>query len=971
MEVIIDFKRKILQTNETELPIYFNYYEEYEKLIPQLEIYHTETSRQPISDQIRIEHLNSAERTEIIKLVSQYSNIFYQDGNDLSFTNAIKHSIKTVNDIPIYTKNYRYPEIHKTEVSRQINDMLKQGIIRPSSSPYSSPIWVVPKKEDASGKKKWRIVIDYRKLNQVSIDDKFPMPNMDDILGKLGNSMYFTTIDLAKGFHQIEIAEKDIRKTAFSTDKGHYEFVRMPFGLKNAPATFQRLMNSVLSEYIGKICLVYLDDIIVFSTSLEEHITSLQKIFKRLQEVNLKIQLDKTEFLKKETEFLGHVVTTEGIKANPNKISAIKNYKLPTTSKQIKSFLGITGYYRKFIKDYGKVAKPMTTFLKKGAKIDTNNKEYIESFEELKTLITSDPILKHPDFNKIFTLTTDASNYAIGAVLSQENHPVCFASRTLNTHEINYSTIEKELLAIVWATQYFRPYLYGRKFIVRTDHRPLVWLSSLKEPNTKLQRWKVKLEEYNFDIQYVKGKDNQVADGLSRMEIYHNEDVTHLDDINEEQLDNQSLIATIHSANEDSSNHIPIVETPVNIYKTQIILNKTNNLNNHKIYTPFHKKRIVIELKTYKEDLILDIMKKYIPSKGILGIYSSDDHIFAQFQETYLKYFSKNKLLKVIKCSKFLGDLEDQEKELLVISQTHNLLNHRGINETYFEIKDVYYCPKLKEKIQKFINNCKVCNESKYERNPYKIPLKLTETPTKPNQIIHIDIWYANINLMYVTMIDKFSKFVTVHEIKHRTWPKLLNTLKYRFANNGIPERIITDGETGFSSIVIREYLKENNVDLHITTPYHKTGNSDIERFHSTLNEHIRTFQADKENNDTLRNKVLKAVTIYNKTIHSTTKRRPIEFTNGTITNQEYPKIIETVNNNKERYINKQNKTKTDIDLTENKHCYLKTRTHNKLKPTHIQSNPIVLNKDHVINERGHKYYKTQLKRNYKFEQTP
>lgn len=333
--------------------------------------------------------------------------------------------------------------------------------------------------------------------------------------------------------------------------------------------------------------------------------------------------------------------------------------------------------------------------------------------------------------------------------MSQDNHPVCFASRTLNEHETRYSTIEKELLAIVWATKYFRPYLYGKQFTIRTDHRPLVWLNSLKEPNAKLQRWKIKLGEYNFDIEYVKGKDNQVADGLSRMEAYYNENVETSTDNNVDidNLDAQSLVATIHSANEDSSEHIPIVCTPVNIYKTQIILNTTNGISNHKIYNEFGKRRIVLELKEFREDLIIDVLKKFIPPKGIVGIFSNHDHLFAKFQDVYIRYFGKNKLLKMIKCSKFLGDLADEEKLATVIIQTHKLLNHRGINETYAEIKDVYYAPRLKDKIQKFINNCEVCNKAKYERQPYKIPLQKTETPHKPNQIIHIDIWYANLIL--------------------------------------------------------------------------------------------------------------------------------------------------------------------------------------------------------------------------------
>ena len=332
----------------------------------------------------------------------------------------------------------------------------------------------------------------------MTFDDKFLIPNIDAIFGKLGRAQYFTTLDLAKGFHQILVDEMDRAKTAFSTPQGHYEYKQMPFGLKNAPATFQRMMNYVLKDYINKICVVYLDDILIFSTSIEEHVDSINRVFSKLRDHNLKIQIDKCNFFAKQTDYLGHTLTSEGIKPNDKKIETIKQLKIPQTRKAIKSFLGITGYYRKFIKDYAKVAQPMTFYLKKDKTIDINDPRYIDGFEKLKQLITEYPILRYPDFKKRFTLTTDASQFAIGAVLSQENHPICFASRTLNTHEIQYSTIEKELLAIVWATKYFRPYLFGQKFCIRTDHQPLKWLSSLKEPNSKLQRWKIKLNEFDY-----------------------------------------------------------------------------------------------------------------------------------------------------------------------------------------------------------------------------------------------------------------------------------------------------------------------------------------------------------------------------------------------------------------------------------------------------------------------------------------
>lgn len=371
-----------------------------------------------VLSRLRTDHLNEEEKCNLESLCSQYADVFYLENEPLTFTNKIKHSIKTTDEIPVYTKSYRYPFIHRQEVQEQINKMLEQGIIQPSESAWSSPIWVVPKKADASGKVKWRIVIDFRKLNEKTLDDKYPIPNIADVLDKLGNCHYFTTLDLASGFYQVEMKPEDVPKTAFNVEHGHFEFLRMPMGLKNSPSTFQRVMDNVLRDLQNTICLVYLDDIIVFSTSLQEHMVNLQKVFQRLRESNFKIQLDKSEFLKLETAYLGHIISKDGIKPNPDKISAIQNYPLPKTATEIKRFLGLLGYYRKFIPDFARITKPMTQCLKKGSKI-TLDQSYVESFEKCKTLLVNDPILQYPDFAKEFILTTDASDLAIGAVLSQ------------------------------------------------------------------------------------------------------------------------------------------------------------------------------------------------------------------------------------------------------------------------------------------------------------------------------------------------------------------------------------------------------------------------------------------------------------------------------------------------------------------------------------------------------------------------
>lgn len=473
-------------------------------------------------DKLRLDHMNEEERAMIERLCREYKDIFYCDKIPLSFTNEVKHRIRTKNEDPINIKAHRLPPVQTQEIKMQVEKMLKDNIVQESHSPWSAPVHLVPKKIDASGVQKWRMVVDYRRLNDITMDDKYPLPNISDLFDMLGKSVYFTTLDLASGYHQLEVQEEDKPKTAFSTPFGHFEFNRMPFGLKTAPATFQRAMDNVLRGLQGLHCLIYLDDVIIFSKSLPEHIEKLKAVFERFRKTNLKVQLDKSHFLRKEVLYLGHTITSEGLKPNNDKIDAVLKYPIPKTVTEIKSFLGLVGYYRKFIKDFAKITRPLTACLKKGRKIVIND-EFKESFETCKKLLTNAPLLQFPDFEKPFVLTTDASNYAIGAVLSQgtigNDKPVAYASRTLSDTESRYSTIEKELLAVIWAVKHFRPYLYGKKFVIYTDHRPLAWLYSLKEPNSKLTRWRLRLEEYDFEIRYKKGQQNTNADALSRIRI--------------------------------------------------------------------------------------------------------------------------------------------------------------------------------------------------------------------------------------------------------------------------------------------------------------------------------------------------------------------------------------------------------------------------------------------------------------------
>lgn len=472
---------------------------------------------------LQTEHLNGEEKESLLSICDEYADIFHLEGDKLSSANAVYHEIHTpMITQPINERPYRLPFKHKQEINKQIQNLEKDNIIAPSNSPWNAPLLVVPKKPGPDGEVQYRVCVDFRKLNQISKGDAYPLPNITDILDQLGKSKYYTTLDLAQGYHQVEMHPDHRAKTAFSTERGHFEFLRVPFGLKGAPATFQRLMNTVLTGLNGIKTFVYLDDIIIYAKSISDHSEKLREVFERLRKFNLKLQPTKCTFMRKEVNYLGHIITDQGVKPDPKKVQCVSNFPIPTNQKELKSFLGLSGYYRRFVPNYGKISKPLTSLLKKD--VDFQWSDLCQkAFEDLKAILITEPLLQYPDFTRAFNLTCDASNYSIGCILSQgiigQDPPIAYASRTLNKAEINYSTTEKELCAIVWGVKQFRPYLLGQKFNIITDHRALTWLFNVKDPGSRLTRWRLKLEEYDYEIYYKPGCVNTNADALSRIRI--------------------------------------------------------------------------------------------------------------------------------------------------------------------------------------------------------------------------------------------------------------------------------------------------------------------------------------------------------------------------------------------------------------------------------------------------------------------
>ncbi|XP_043473885.1 uncharacterized protein LOC122506001 [Leptopilina heterotoma] len=472
-----------------------------------------------ILEYLRLDHLNKDEEEHVTQIIKEFPDSFHLPGEQLTPTNMVQHKIITKDEIPIHVKQYRFSPTQKEEIDKVIDRMKSEGAIDSSCSPYNSPLLIIPKKIDGSGKKKWRIVIDFRALNEKTIGDCYPLPNITAILDTIGGAQYFSVFDLASGFHQIELDPNDRSKTAFSTTHGHYEYIRMPMGLKNSPSTFQRLMDQVLTGLQGVELFVYLDDIVVYANDLEEHGKKVRRLLQRLKGANLSLQPEKCEFLFKEVAYLGHIISSEGVKPNPKTVEAVKNFPTPKTPRNIKQFLGLAGYYRRFIKDFSAKAKPLSNLLKKDVKFEWKQ-EQEASFKELREALCTNPILQYPDYEKPFTLTTDASDFAIGAVLSQEKDgfdlPIAYLSRVLNAPELNYSTTEKECLAVLYAVHHFRPYIYGKKFTLVSDHEPLRWIATIKDPGQRLIRWRLKLRDYEYEFQHKSGKLNTNADALSR-----------------------------------------------------------------------------------------------------------------------------------------------------------------------------------------------------------------------------------------------------------------------------------------------------------------------------------------------------------------------------------------------------------------------------------------------------------------------
>ena len=460
----------------------------------------------------KLSYLPLVQRKELAEVITQYREVF---PDVPSKTNLIEHDVDVGDSAPIKQHPYRVSPMKKELLDKEVQYMMENDIIEESQSNWSSPCILVPKHDGG-----FRFCIDFRKVNDKTKSDSFPIPRIADCIDQIGNAKFVSTFDMLKGYWQVPLTQRAREISAFVTPSGLYQYKVMPFGMKNAPATFQRMVNKLVRDIDG--CEGYIDDVVIFSDNWSDHICQIKRFFQIMREAKLTINLMKSEFGKATVKYLGHIVGQGQVRPLDAKIQTIVKYPIPTSRKELARFLGMAGYYRNFCLNFSEIAAPLTNLLSKKVKFVWTDDCQL-AFDKVKLLLQKSPVLKSPDYEKPFKLIIDSSDVGTGSVLVQEasdglDHPVSYFSKKFLKYQKNYSVVEKETLGLVLALEHFDVYLGSTPFKIKvyTDHNPLTFLKTMKNKNQRLARWSLALQEYNLEIQHIPGSEDVVADALSR-----------------------------------------------------------------------------------------------------------------------------------------------------------------------------------------------------------------------------------------------------------------------------------------------------------------------------------------------------------------------------------------------------------------------------------------------------------------------
>ena len=768
-------------------------------------------------------------RDIVTKVLEKNKDVFAAHDTDFGRTETVTMKIDTQGHAPIKQRPYRTPLAQHRVVDEAIDEMLNKGIIERSNSPWASPVVLVKKKDGST-----RFCVDYRKLNACTTPLAVPLPLIDDLLGVLGKAVYFSSLDLISGYWQVMMDPQDREKTAFCTShRGLFEFLTLPFGLMNGPGVFSQLISQVL-QGCEEFAVGYIDDILCFSESLEDHLKHLTIIFQKLREHGLKLKLRKCSFLQSETSYLGYRLTNQGIKPEDDKIKAIRELEPPTTKKEVRSFIGSCSYYRKFLPNFSGIAKPLIELTKKNTRFKWG-KAHQESFDFLKASLTEIPFLAYPDVSKPFILYTDASDLCIGACLTQQNEldeeePVYFLSHKLSDTQTRWSTIEKEAYAVFYAIQKLHYILYGAQFTIKTDHQPLIYLLRSPSNNKKVQNWMMQLSSYACTIEHIKGTENTMADMLSR--------------------------APAPSVGPGKERQIPLPDLSEPEIEISDKAFHIQTLNSNK-FTPKQFASFTRKPETMEDDLL---------SKQEVDMVEEQkkDPEIRQVIEDLKTKSGKNR-------SRFLVDNEivyylsdphgDPVMRLFVpiqlraalVKAYHDENGHFGVDKCYKTLARSYYWKDLFMDLRDYIARCIQCNQ----RNLRKTKPPITETEIPPYAFAKISLDMAGPfpltlsgNRYIVSFVDWLTGWIESFATADKSGDTVLYLLMSEiFPRFGCPLVLVTDNGGENVNKAMKETLDKLKIHHVTTSVFHPQSNAKVERSHRTMNDILSKLMEHKRCN--------------------------------------------------------------------------------------------------------------------------
>ena len=738
------------------------------------------------------------------------------------------------------TPNIRYGRHTVKErelIQKTLEELTEKGHITPSNSPFGAPILFVGKKDGTM-----RMCMDYRALNKITIKNRYPLPRINDLLDMLNGAQFFTSLDLQSGYHQIRIRPEDCHKTAFNTPFGHYEWRVMPFGLCNAPPTFQRAMNSLFGKRVGQYVLVYMDDILIYSKTREEHLKHLREVLALLEEHNYYCKRSKCHFLKTEVKFLGHVISKQGIKVDPDKTKVVKDWRRPETKEEVRSLLGFGNYFRRFIYRYSEMVLPLTEMTKKDVPALWSEQAH-KAFENLKNAIVNAPVLKHPELDKPFKLICDASDFACGAILAQEDeqgatHPCAFSSYKLNKAERNYSTEDRELLAVIKGLKLFRCYLEGTEFTVVTDHNPLKYFDTKKDLSPRQARWATYMARFDYEWEWIKGITNP-ADFLSRNPVY------------------SPMLAVMTRAQAKKDRVEEFTET---ITESKATRSRRTKEDGSKKKSPHSKRKK--RYNAFQKEPPIEWLER---SPDVDQPVQHQDQLFDL--DTLRRGYDKDKWFTD---ERYAGERKDLEEKhglwykgktiavpkylrlrTWIMQEFHDTpwAGHMGLAKTLQNIKRVYWWKGMKQDVQEYIKHSDSCQRCKGGHDKVAGLLKPLPIPAKAWESISVDFitdlpmtldGYDSV-MVVVDRLTKMTHFVpTRKDATALDCAKLFRREIFRI--HGCPKSIVSDRDPKFVSGLWTDFCKLIGATRAMSTAFHPQTDGQTERMNRFLEEILRHY---------------------------------------------------------------------------------------------------------------------------------